>query len=234
MIPIAMRPIIGLLLVLLFSLVPNSNASEPDPALFNRPADRDALLQLTKQLNQGPQAYGQFSQARHLAVLTKPLLSEGEFTFDADLGLAWQQQRPFYSALILSGEQVTQIDSQGKRQSMQAQGPAAEIAKLMPQLLQAILSGDIHQLEQSFQIGFIQQPQQWQIGLLSQSAELSAVLPKIIISGDTQVRQLQLLSDNGDRSEISFKQISYAPLTEQQIAIFAPQNRQTEAASPQQ
>ncbi|WP_394202393.1 outer membrane lipoprotein carrier protein LolA [Shewanella waksmanii] len=189
-------------------------------ALFTQQADEKALQQLAQQLNQGPQAIGEFSQSRQLAVLNKALISHGKFTFDSQHGLAWEQLKPFYSALVLSGQQITQIDALGQQQTMQAQGSAAAIANLMPQLLQAMLSGNVSQLQQQFKIGFIQNGDHWQLGLIADTPELAKLLPNIVIKGEQQVRQLLLLSDNGDRSTIDFTQLDYRQLSPSELDIF--------------
>ena len=128
-------------------------------SLFNQGADNAALLALSQKLNLGETVRGHFVQSRQLKVLKKPLISQGQFVFDKDQGLIWQQLTPFESLLILKDKQLIQRDSQGRVQvsSADASASAAAMGDLLPSLVSAMLGGDISGLSNHFELHFLAQ-----------------------------------------------------------------------------
>ncbi|WP_299493296.1 outer membrane lipoprotein carrier protein LolA [uncultured Shewanella sp.] len=199
-------------------------ANPSDASLFTHTATQAQLQTLSTQLHFGTSASGHFTQYRQLKVLKKPLVSQGRFLFDKDKGLIWQQLRPFKSSLILKDKQLIQVNSQGQIQVQEAGNtPAASaLENIMPSLLNALLTGDIKQLKQDFAISFLQQQQQWQLGLIPNDPLVANVLPKMIIKGQNQISQLLLLSPNGDTSKIIFNDIENRALTTAELNAFNP------------
>lgn len=200
-------------------------------ALFQQQASSAELTRLTTQLSPSAQAKGNFTQYRYLKVLKKPLVSEGEFVFAKDLGVIWQQNTPFASTLILKDKQLIQIDSQGNISINNAEqaGSSSQMAELMPKLLNALLSGDIQQLEQHFNLSLLLTPntegqntQQWQLGLKPTEPLLEKAMPKLVLAGNEQIQTLVLFSRNGDRSRIEFSAIDESPLTAADTQRFSP------------
>lgn len=201
-----------------------ANTQNEDGALFSHPATQSTLKDLSAQLHFGTSASGDFTQYRQLKVLKKPLVSHGYFLFDQHKGLVWQQLRPFKSSLILKDKQLIQVDSQGHIQIQNAGNiPAASaLENIMPSLLNAMLTGDIKQLEQDFTISFLQAKTQWQLGLIPKDPLVVKVLPKMIIEGNTNISQLILFSPNGDSSKIVFNNIQNRALTIAELNAFNP------------
>ncbi|NMH66305.1 outer membrane lipoprotein carrier protein LolA [Shewanella salipaludis] len=214
-------------------------ASIPDAGpdyrvLFARPASDTDLLGLSQRLQLPDTVRGEFSQARHLKVLKRPLLSRGEFIFDRAQGLVWQQTHPFDTLLILKDKQLIQRDSQGKLQvsdATQAQGAGA-ISQLLPQLMLAILSGDIQALSGHFSL-YLQHPEAataaeteaepipgWRLGLIPRDPLVAKAIAAMVLEGDKQLDALTLLSDNGDLSRIEFSAQRAGPLAEDETALY--------------
>ncbi|PKG55491.1 outer membrane lipoprotein carrier protein LolA [Shewanella sp. Choline-02u-19] len=196
-------------------------------ALFAQTASSNELTQLSKQLAPSSQAKGLFTQYRHLKVLKKPLVSKGSFVFSKQLGVIWQQQSPFNSTLILQAGRLTQIDSQGQVHISDAQQSttANQLSQLMPTLLNALLSGDLHTLEQHFQLSLQSASadnEQWQLGLTPIDPLVKKAIPRLVLMGEKQIQTLILFSDNQDSSRIEFSAINEMPLTEQDKARFSP------------
>lgn len=196
-------------------------------ALFSQQASSAELEQLALQLSPSPQAKGLFTQYRYLKVLKKPLVSNGNFVFAKQLGIVWQQQSPFSSTLILQAGRLTQIDSQGQIQVTQAQqsASASQLSHLMPTLLNALLSGNLQTLQQHFKLSIDSANSnnpQWQLGLIPIDPMVQKAMPRLVLSGETQIQTLILFSDNQDRSRIEFSELVEQPLTEQDKARFSP------------
>ncbi|ABZ74948.1 outer membrane lipoprotein carrier protein LolA [Shewanella halifaxensis HAW-EB4] len=221
----------ALLLSVLISSYAQADTNADYSELFQHEASSAELTKLTTQLSPSAQAKGDFSQYRYLKVLKKPLVSQGEFIFAKDLGVIWQQNMPFSSTLILKDKQLIQIDSQGNININNAEqaGSGNQISDVMPKLLNALLSGDIQQLEQHFSLSLLlepntegQAPQQWQLGLKPTDPLLEKAMPQMVLAGNEQIQTLVLFSRNGDRSRIEFSAIDESPLTAADKQRFSP------------
>ncbi|MCL1138049.1 outer membrane lipoprotein carrier protein LolA [Shewanella pneumatophori] len=205
-------------------------------ALFAKPATNAELLKLSQSLSPSEQAKGNFTQARYLKVLKKPLISHGEFVFANNIGVIWQQNKPFASTLILKNKQLIQIDSQGRVSVNHAEQASANMmSDIMPKLLNALLSGDITALKQHFELSLIMSPAktnnasssptsaQWQLGLKPLDAMVQKAMPKLVLTGAQQIQSLVMFSDNGDRSHIEFSAVDESPLSDADKARYSPE-----------
>ncbi len=190
--------------------------------LFQSEVNNLQLKPITERLQLGEHARGFFTQYRTLKVLKKPLVSHGRFIFDSQLGLAWKQERPFKSTLLLKDDELIQIDSSGEIQSSKAsenQGAGA-LAQTLPILLKALLRGELETLDNHFHFYLLPSSvtTPWTIGLIPKDPLLLKAIPQLVLEGDTQISALTLLSSNGDSSRIEFEEIDNQPLsvTEQQ------------------
>ncbi|MGS0679935.1 outer membrane lipoprotein carrier protein LolA [Shewanella sp. 125m-7] len=223
--------VLALTLLISCSSYAQANVTTDYSELFQHQASSAELTQLSTQLSPSEQAKGKFTQYRYLKVLKKPLMSQGEFVFAKDLGVIWQQNTPFASTLILKDKQLIQIDSQGNISINNADqaGSGNSLSDVMPKLLNALLSGDIEQLEQHFTLSLLlgektagDTPQQWQLGLRPRDPLLEKAMPQMVLAGNKQIQTLVLFSRNGDRSRIEFSAINDKPLTAADKQGFSP------------
>jgi hypothetical protein len=208
-------------------------------ALYTQPASTEALSALAQQLNLQLDTRGQFVQLRHLQVLKKPLLSQGQFIFSPTQGLVWQQQRPFNTLMVLKDQQLIQQNSQGKIQHFSAEANGNPIAQQLPRLLQAIMAGDIDALSADFNLFMptaqsatqsVIQPatkpadKSWQLGLQAKDPQVQSSMGNITLSGDTLIRSLIMTSNQAkvrDYTQIQFTQTQQGPLSETELALFS-------------
>jgi outer membrane lipoprotein-sorting protein len=203
--------------------------------LFSNSADEQALTQLTAKLSLGQDIRGEFTQLRHLSVLKRPLSSQGRFIFSAVQGLVWQQTSPFSSTMILKDNQLIQIDSRGKSKVLETQKQQNPLAQQLPELLQAIMSANVAALEQKFELYLKRTNELWYLGLKPRDALIQNALGTLVLSGDTQLRSLLMLtaadaqdqqgdSVSGDFTEIQFIDTVQGPLTATELAQFQPKS----------
>ncbi|MCH1931072.1 outer membrane lipoprotein carrier protein LolA [Shewanella sp. A25] len=198
-------------------------------ALFNQGADNAALLALSKKLNLGETVRGQFVQSRQLKVLKKPLVSRGQFIFDKEKGLIWQQLAPFESLLMLKDKQLIQRDSQGRVQVSQsdANAGAAAMGDLLPNLVRAMLSGDVSGLAQNFELHLLTlDEKQWQLGLTPKDATVKKAIANMVLAGSDKVESLVLMSSEPsvtvqDLTRIDFSELIQGALNEAEAAQFS-------------
>ncbi len=217
----------GLMLALAFSgLTAYAEPTANFDKLFASSAEAAQLDQLAQQLNMGDSVQGEFTQARYLKVLKKPLISQGEFFFQAQSGLAWLQKTPFESGLVLTQGTLIQIDSEGQHQVTHASDnqQANGLAQMMPTLMSALLQGELAPLAEQFSLHLLKLEQTWQLGLIPLDPLLAKGMQAIVLQGEQQINSLTLLNSNGDRSQITFEQIENTPLTPAQQAYFVTTN----------
>lgn len=233
--PITLRLPILVCWLSTMSMFSHATGSPYFEALFNAEVNNGQLERLAKQLNIGESAQGNFTQYRYLKVLKKPLISQGEFIFKEQLGLAWLQHNPFESALILTQGSLIQIDSDGNKQLTQASDnqQANNLAQMMPTLMSALLQGNIAPLAEQFSLHLIEDEQGWQLGLIPLDSLLAKAMSGIVLQGDRQLDSLTLLSSNGDRSQIKFEQLSNAPLSDKQLDYFLDVTATESVTSPE-
>lgn len=215
---------------------PNLTEASQYQPLFNQGADNAALLALSQKLNLGETVRGHFVQSRQLKVLKKPLVSQGQFVFDKDQGLIWQQLTPFESLLILKDKQLIQRDSQGRVQvsSADASASAAAMGDLLPSLVSAMLGGDISGLSNHFELHFLAQKtltnelakENWQLGLTPKDPLMKKAIANMVLEGSDTLHALVLLSaapnvSPQDITRIDFRELRQGKLSDAELAQFS-------------
>ncbi|AEG13133.1 hypothetical protein Sbal183_0384 [Shewanella baltica OS183] len=216
--------------------------------LFTQTADKAQLVDLSQKLNLGETVRGNFVQSRQLKVLKKPLISQGQFIFDKEQGLIWQQIKPFESLLILKDKQLIQRDSQGRVQvsKADASASAAAMGDLLPSLVRAMLGGDISGLSENFELHFLNSDKlntaklspeklnpeslspgsQWQLGLTPKDPLMKKAIANMVLEGSDVLQSLVLLSaapnvTPQDMTRIDFSALSQGTLSEAELAQYA-------------
>ncbi|WP_447072986.1 LolA family protein [Shewanella indica] len=192
--------------------------------LFAKAATEQALQQLSTKMALSDSSRGQFEQVRWLRVLKQPLRSSGEFLFQRELGMLWQQQTPFDNLLLLKQGELIQQDSQGKLSVTKADAGPAAVAEMLPRMMQSLLSGDIQVLSQGFELYLLNdQTGHWQLGLKAKEQTMAALLPQMVLEGNQDLESLTLLAKNGDISQIFFSELDKSPLNDSERARFFPE-----------
>ncbi|MDM5062328.1 outer membrane lipoprotein carrier protein LolA [Aeromonas salmonicida] len=181
------------------------------------PLSRDQVQQLLT-LSQVRQAH--FEQEKQVAGLSQPLKASGELLLVRDLGLWWQQQKPFALTLTLT------LTPQRMVQQM-ADQPATVIDS--PQLLEfsqmllALFGSDEVTLSRYFKVDFQSTEAGWQLLLVPTLTPLDKVFASLTLSGQGQLDELVIADKQGDSTRIRFSawQERSLPLTPEEQARFA-------------
>ncbi|OZG43761.1 hypothetical protein CAK78_00675 [Aeromonas sp. A35_P] len=179
------------------------------------PLSRAEVQQLLA-LSQAKQA--RFEQEKQVAGLSQPLRASGELLMVRDLGLWWQQQKPFPLTLVLTPTRMVQ---------QMAGQPATVIDN--PQLLEfsqmllALFGSDEATLGRYFSIDFHSTEDGWQLVLVPTLAPLDKVFASLTLSGQGQLDQLLIADKQGDSTRIRFSDWRERPLplTPEEQARFA-------------
>ena len=179
------------------------------------PLSRDQVQQLLT-LSEVRQAH--FEQEKQVAGLSQPLKASGELLLVRDLGLWWQQQKPFALTLTLTPQRMAQ---------QMAGQPATVIDS--PQLLEfsqmllALFGSDEATLSRYFKIDFQSTEAGWQLLLVPTLTPLDKVFASLTLSGQGQLDELVIADKQGDSTRIRFSawQERSLPLTPEEQARFA-------------
>ena len=179
------------------------------------PLSRAEVQQLLA-LSQAKEA--RFEQEKQVAGLSQPLRASGELLLVRDLGLWWQQQKPFALTLTLTPQRMVQ----------QVAGQPATVID-SPQLLEfsqmllALFGSDEATLSRYFSIDFQSSEAGWQLVMVPTQAPLDKVFASLTLSGQGQLDQLLIEDRQGDSTRIRFSawRERPLPLTPEEQARFA-------------
>ncbi|MBK8817420.1 MAG: outer membrane lipoprotein carrier protein LolA [Methylococcaceae bacterium] len=169
----------------------------------------DVLARITPQLSQKTITQGLFQQEKRLKFLNKPLLSAGSFSYDQSKGVIWKTITPIPSLLLVNDEHL--LTAQGE----QALPPA------FARVFKALLGGELNRLSEGFEITGKEQKTSWQLQLTPKDELLKKVIKTILLSGDSELRLLELQEANSNLTRIKFSEISHPDrLSNEQQAEF--------------
>jgi outer membrane lipoprotein-sorting protein len=169
----------------------------------------DVLVDITARLVKTPITQGEFQQEKRLKILRKPLLSTGVFTYSQTKGVIWQTLTPIPSLLLVNEARL--MTGQGEQSIPPAFG----------KVFKAMLGGDLEQLSEGFIITGENKKTEWQCHLTPKDELLKKIISSIALSGDTELRSLEMQEVNGNSTRINFTKMTHpAQLTSEQQADF--------------
>ena len=152
---------------------------------------------------------GDFQQEKRLKILRKPLISTGTFTYHQTKGVIWKTLTPVPSLLLVNDTHL--LTTQGELAVPAAFG----------KVFTAMLGGDLNQLSDGFSITGSDQKPAWQIELKPKDELLKKIISSIMLSGDNELRLLEIQEAGGNISQIKFDKITHpTQLTPEQEADF--------------
>jgi outer membrane lipoprotein-sorting protein len=176
---------------------------------FNHTYADDLLTQIAARMAKTEITQGDFQQVKQLKILRKPLQSTGIFTYHQSKGVIWKTRTPVASLLLVNDTRL-----------LTAQGEQA-VPAAFGKVFKAMLGGDLKQLSDGFSMtGSIQEPV-WRLTLNPKDDLLKKIISSIVLSGDNELRLLEIQEAGGNITRIKFDQITHpAQLTSEQQADF--------------
>ena len=168
---------------------------------FNHSYADDVLTQITTRLAKTPIINGNFQQEKRLKVLRKPLISTGTFTYHQSKGVIWKTLTPVASLLLVNDTHL--LTTQGEQAVPAAFG----------KVFKAMLGGDLNQLTDGFSITGSDQKLAWQLELKPKDELLKKIISSIVLSGDNELRLLEIQEAGGNMTRITFAQITHPTRT---------------------
>jgi outer membrane lipoprotein-sorting protein len=176
---------------------------------FNHSYAGDVLTQITTRLAKTPITSGNFQQEKRLKILRKPLQSTGTFTYHQSKGVIWKTLTPVASLLLVNDTRL-----------LTAQGELA-VPAAFGKVFTAMLGGNLNQLSDGFSITGADQKSSWQLELKPKDELLKKIISSIVLSGDNELRLLEIQEAGGNATRIEFDKITHpTQLTSEQEADF--------------
>jgi outer membrane lipoprotein-sorting protein len=169
----------------------------------------DILSRISAHIDKTKYTQGMFRQEKHLKFLTKPLLSDGTFTYDQSKGVIWKTQAPFASSLLINDSQM--ISGEGG----QAIPPA------FSRVFKTLLSGEFTRLSGDFGITGTDNGKSWQLKLVPKDELMKKIIAVIRVEGNQDIRVWELQETGGNLTRINFSHITHSDyLNKEQLADF--------------
>jgi outer membrane lipoprotein-sorting protein len=155
------------------------------------------------------QLCGRFEQTRQLAGMKKPLASSGRFCVIAGKGVLWRTLKPFPNTLRLSRDEIVHL--QGDRVAMRLEASQEPTVRMINGVLFSLLGGDLGQLDTLFEVDGKAAAKSWNVSLKARSPALARAIGAISLEGDAYVRNIHMVEQGGDRTDIAFSDIKTGP-----------------------
>ena len=169
----------------------------------------DLLAQINARLVKTVITNGNFQQEKRLKILRKPLISTGVFTYHQSKGVIWKTLTPVASLLLVNQSHL--LTNQGEQ----------AVPATFGRVFQAMLGGDLTQLADDFAITGTDQKVSWHIQLKPKDELLQKIISDITLSGDNELRLLEIRETGGNITHIKFDQITHpTQLTREQESDF--------------
>jgi hypothetical protein len=148
---------------------------------------------------------GHFDQTKQLVGIKKPLASSGRFCVVAGKGVLWRTLLPFPATLRLTRDEIVQM--QGDRVAMRLDAKQEPVVKMINSVLFSLLSGDLGQLDQLFEMDGGIQGKQWKVTLKARSPALAKAVGTLALEGSDYVKRVTIDETGGDHTDILFSDI---------------------------
>lgn len=188
-------------LILLCCWVGISQADVFDYPLAGNAQRQAAFQQLADKVHQQGRVEGRFVQAKHLQMLARPIVSEGNFSLTPML-FSWSIEKPFAIHYEFSEQRLVRV-MDGQRQTLE---PAEEpVLYGFFSFFFSLFKLSEPSLDKFFTVYYQTTDSGWELGLTPKKDSLARSLKQLIIQGsDAQIKRVQLMEESGDITELDF------------------------------
>ncbi|MEC4748663.1 outer membrane lipoprotein carrier protein LolA [Methylomicrobium sp. Wu6] len=169
----------------------------------------DLLVDISARLVKNEITEGRFRQEKNIKILKKPLISTGTFTYHRKQGVIWQTLSPVPSVLLVN--QTRLLTTQGEQNLPPAFG----------RVFTAMFGGDLQLMNEGFAIAGANGQGAWQLQLQPKDPLMQKIITGMQLTGDKELKQLDIREANGNFTRITFEQITHPEtLTPAQVVDF--------------
>lgn len=139
-----------------------------------------------------------FVERKHLAILDAPVESSGELRYRAPDRLEKITHKPRFESLVLDGN-VLGVEREGRKHVVRL-GDYPHVAAFVDSI-RATLAGDRAALERTYALDLAGSRDAWTLTLLPRDPKMAEIVLRITIAGGgEQLRRIEILQGDGDRS----------------------------------
>ena len=164
------------------------------------------LDELLAEFKRSPGLFARFREEKHLAMLDKPLVTEGTIHFSPPGRLARHAERPVPSTLLIDGNQLQFGDADGHESLDLGTNP---VARLFVDSFVTLLAGDRGGLERIFKVALAARPGGgWVLTLVPRVAPMDKVIKDMVLRGEgLALREMDVRETSGDWTHTSFADV---------------------------
>ncbi len=164
------------------------------------------IQQLMETLAQNKSGRATFVEAKHIAVLDKPVESSGELFYTAPDRLEKRTLKPKPESLLVNGDELL-IERGRQKYKLQLQA-YPELAAFIDSI-RGTLAGDRKALERNYRLNLEGTAERWTLQLLPLDEKMQAVIKGIRIAGmRDQVRSIEITQADGDSAMMSIEKMA--------------------------
>jgi len=164
-----------------------------------------SIDQLMAELAQHKGGRARFVEKRHIALLDKPVLASGEMTYTPPDRLEKRTLLPKPETVVLDKDMVSM--ERDKRTLFINLASRPEVQAFVDSI-RSTLSGNRKSLEQHYTLQVKGNSSQWMLVLVPSEPSIASLLQRITVTGNGgQVRHIEYLQADGDRSELAIDPI---------------------------
>lgn len=166
-----------------------------------RAEDLDSLMQL---LAERHHAEASFVEQHFMKLLSRPVESMGELTFEAPDRLEKRTLEPRLEDLKVDGDTLSMTRHGKTRVVALASYPQAQP---LVESLRATLAGDLGTLERVFELGFSGDLERWSLLLVPRDAQLKARVTQVRVDGSREhLLRVEIRESDGDRMRLTLRE----------------------------
>lgn len=166
------------------------------------------IARIQSMLAKPEQLCGRFDQRKLLAGMRKPLPSSGRFCVVAGKGILWRTLKPFPATLRVTRDEI--VNYQGERVATRLSATQEPTVRMINGVLFSLLAGDFSQLESLFEVEGSADAR-WKVVLKARSPALAKAIGSISLDGDSYVRNIHIVEESGDQTDIALSDIKTGP-----------------------
>ena len=161
--------------------------------------------QLMDELARHKGGKARFVERKYISLLDKPVVSSGEMSYTAPDRLEKRTLLPKVETLLLDKETLS-IEREKQKLTIKLSNQPEALAFV--DSIRGTLTGNRAALEKNYALFLAGNAEKWTLTLLPSDQKIAAIVQRIIVSGSkNQIRSIEYLQADGDRSVMSIEPI---------------------------
>ncbi len=161
--------------------------------------------QLMDELARHKGGKARFVERKYISLLDKPVVSSGEMSYTAPDRLEKRTLLPKVETLLLDKETLS-IEREKQKLTIKLSNQPEALAFV--DSIRGTLTGNRAALEKNYALFLAGNAEKWTLTLLPSDQKIAAIVQRIIVSGSkNQIRSIEYLQADGDRSVMSIESI---------------------------